>query len=230
MWVRFRRSGDDLVSVRDDSPVARVADSLKLLSDAGARCFDVHGEPRAVLAAFAKEWGFPTAGLMPPPPRCFSAWRARLRTADDLRRRASLELYAMMGMRTELRRMFVERPPSTASELQHAADATAADGRYRDSAEQWRKAIHGSTPLDRARREQHVASCWWREGRLLKAYRHLRRELVHAERAGVTGEPLWHLAAITAHVFGHMRRRPLLRFFPTAGRRRFGSSRPATRT
>src|SRR5205085_2857278 len=69
--------------------------------------------------------------------------------------------------------------------------------------------------------EQHVASCWWREGRLLKAYRHLRCELERADAAGVDGEPLWHLASATVHVFGHMRRRPLLRFFVTSRRKRF---------
>ena len=221
VWVRFRRSGDDLVTVSDVSPVARVADSLQLLAAAGARCFEVHGDPRAILEPFAQRWGFVTAGLMPPPPQCRSDWRPRLSTTDDLRWRATLELYAMMGMRAEVRAMFAGRPPSTASELQHAAEAATADGRYRDAVGIWRQAIQGSAAVDRVRREQHVASCWWREGRLLKAYRHLRGELINANADGVTGEPLWHLVATTAHVFGHMRRRPLLRFFPTARRRRF---------
>jgi hypothetical protein len=221
VWIRFLRSGDDTLTVNHSSPLARVADSLALLSEAGARCFDVHGDPRAVLAALAKQWRTPVSRLMPPPPRGHSAWHARLSTVADVRGAATVELYSMMGMRSDVRRMFAEHPPSTSSELQHAAEATAADGRYRDAAEQWRMAIVGSSPADRARRELHVASCWWLQGRMLKAYRHLRRELVRAEEAGVSGEPLWHLVAITAYVFGHMRRRPLLRFFPTARRRRF---------
>jgi hypothetical protein len=225
VWIRFRRTGDDTVTVNDNPPVARVAESLDLLRKAGARCFDVHGDPRALLAAFAQRWRIPLSGLMPPPPRCHSAWQAQMGTTDDVRRAATLELYSMMGMRTDVRRMFAAHPPSTPSELEHAADATAADGRYRDAAEQWRTAIPGSSPADRARREHHVASCWWREGRLLKAYRHLRRELLNAEHAGVTGEPLWHLVAITAHVFGHMQRRPLLQFFPTARRKQFFARR-----
>lgn len=53
----------------------------------------------------------------------------------------------------------------------------------------------------------------------MRAYRHLRREAKRAEAVGVDGLALWELASTTAHVFGHMRRRPLLRFFPTRRRR-----------
>src|SRR5581483_5310571 len=137
----------------------------------------------------------------------------------------SLELYAMMGLHPEVRRLFAVRPPATPSELDLAAQSTAADGRYRDAAKLWQAAISGTSAVDRARREQHVASCWWREGRLLKTYRHLRRELERAEESGIDGVPLWQIVAITAHVFGHMRRRPLLRFFPTRRRRVFFARR-----
>jgi hypothetical protein len=127
----------------------------------------------------------------------------------------------MMGLHPEVRRLFAKRGPATPSELELAAHTTAAEGRYRKAETLWQAAIPGDFPAERAIRKQHVASCWWREGRLLKAYRHLRRELACADAAGVDGEPLWQLAAIAAHVFGHMRRRPLLRFFPTARRKRF---------
>ncbi len=60
---------------------------------------------------------------------------------------------------------------------------------------------------------------------MLKAYRHLRRELKRAEQAGIDGEPLWQIVSTTAHVFGHMQRRPLLRFFPSRSRRRFFAQR-----
>jgi hypothetical protein len=224
LWVRFRRSGDDIVTVRDRSPDERVEAAFQRLNKAGASCFDVEGEPRAVLVAFAARWGWP-ADLLPAPPPCTSTWTQTLTTTDEQRRRASLELYAMMGLHSAVRRLFAVRAPATPSELELAAHTTAADGRYRDASTLWRAAVPGNAPLDQARREEHVASCWWREGRLLRAYLHLRSELKRAESSGVTGEPLWHLVSTTAHVFGHMRRRPLLRFFPTRRRRRFFASR-----
>jgi hypothetical protein len=220
MWLRFRRSGDDSVTVRDDSPDARVSAAFDRLRRAGATCVDVEGEPRGVLAAFAARWGWPDA-LMPPPLRGRSAWRSTLTVSAEQRRRASLELYSMMGLHPEVRRLFAVRPPATPSELELAAHTTAADGRYHEAARLWQQAIPGTSAVDRARREQHVASCWWREGRLLKTYRHLRSELRRAEVSAVGGEPLWQIVVITAHVFGHMRRRPVLRFFPTRRRRRF---------
>jgi hypothetical protein len=178
VWVRFRRTGDDLVIVRGDSPNPRVADALEGLGRAGASCVDLEGDPRAVLAAFAVEWGLPAVALMSTQLHGNKVWTVQLATSGDERRRASLELYAMMGLRSEVRRLFSGRAPANAYELEFAADAMAADGRYRDAAELWRNAIPGDTPVERARREQQVASCWWREGRLLKAHHHLRRELL----------------------------------------------------
>lgn len=218
VWIRFRRSGDDTVTVGDASPDERVDRTFERLSRAGASCWDVEGELRAVLGAFAAQWEWPGA-LLPGPPPCDSAWAPTFAATDEQRRRAALELYAMMGLHHEIRRLFAVRAPATPSELELAAHSTAADGRYHDAAKLWQAAFAGDAPEERAHREERVASCWWREGRLLKAYRHLRREIRVADARGVSGEPLWHLVSTTAHVFGHMRRRPLLRFFPTRRRR-----------
>jgi hypothetical protein len=220
VWIRFRRSGDDVVTFRTDSPDERVGRAFRRLRAAGASCCELEGELRPVLAAFAAHWGWPR-DLLPAPPPCGNTWAGTFSATPEQRRRASLELYAMMGLHPEVRRLFAARPPSTPSELELAAHSVAAAGRYREAARLWRAAVPGSSADERARREQHVASCWWREGRLLRAYGHLRRELERADAAGVRGEPLWHLASTTAHVFGHMRRRPLLRFFVTRRRQRF---------
>lgn len=221
VWIRFRPSGDDLVMIRDgDSPDDRVGDAFARLAAAGAECWEIEGELRAVLAALADQWSWPQPAL-PAPAACPRMWDGTRVATDQERRRASLELYAMMGMQVEVRRLLARQPPATPSEREIAAHAAASAGRYRQAAELWRAAIPGSSATERARREQHVASCWWREGRLLKAYRHLRREARTAIAADVDGLLLWQLASTTAHVFGHMRRRPLLRFFPTRRRRRW---------
>ncbi len=125
----------------------------------------------------------------------------------------------MMGLYHEARRLLSVRSPTTTFELEAAAQVAAAGGCYRDAAKLWQMASIGKAPELRAHREERIASCWWRRGQLLKACVHLRRELRVAEKSGVTGELRWQLAATTAHVFGHMRRRPLLQFFPTQRRR-----------
>jgi hypothetical protein len=220
VWIRFRRSGDDIVTVRHQSSNRQAHDVLERLAGAGASCIEVQGELRAVLAAFADRWDWP-ADLLPAPAVCSSTWVPAFSASGQEHRRASLELYATMGLYSEVRRLFAEHPPKTPPELEIAALAAAADGHYREAARLWRAAVPGGTAVDRARREEYVASCWWREGRLLKAYRHLRREVERADAAGVQGEPLWRLVSTAAHVFGHMRYRPLLRFFPTRRRNRY---------
>jgi hypothetical protein len=219
MWIRFRSSSDDRVRLQDESSDERLRHAFELLRRAGADCFEIEGEVRAVLGALAARWHWPSG--LPPRQPARSRWATAFTPTDDQRRRASLELYAMMGLHNEVHRLLVARAAETPSELEIAAHTAAAEGRYGQAADLWRRAVPGPSPEERAVREQHVASCWWRQGRLLKSYRHLHREIHRAEAAGVSGEPLWHLAAIIAHVFGHMRRRPLLRFFVTRRRRRF---------
>ncbi len=226
VWIRFRSSGEDRVRLNGESSNERIRLAFELLRQAGADCYEIEGDVRAVLGVLAARWHWPTDLPSRRPNR--GAWTPAFTPTGDQRRRASLELYAMMGLHTEVRRLFAVRGAETSSELEIAANTVAAEGRYGQAAELWRRAIPGSSPKARAEREQNVASCWWREGRLLKSYWHLRREIKHAEEAGVSGQPLWHLAAIVAHVFGHMRRRPLLRFFVTPRRKRFVGKRLPT--
>ena len=218
IWIRHRSSGDDRVALRRQSPDERVARVFSLLRRASATCYEIEGETRLVMSVLAAGWHWPLISASGRPSG--SRWAPAFTPSDDQRHRASLELYAMMGLHTEVRRLFARCPAETASELEIAANTVAAQGRYREAVELWRLAIPGVSPEERALREQNVASCWWREGRLLKSYLHLRREIGRAELAGVSGQPLWHLAAIIAHVFGHMRRRPLLRYLVTPSRKR----------
>lgn len=91
VWVRFRPSGDDLVTLRDDeSQDERVRESFARLVSAGANCWEVEGELRACLAALADGWSWPAPALHGPAP-CSTPWTGTFVPTDDQRERASLE-------------------------------------------------------------------------------------------------------------------------------------------
>jgi hypothetical protein len=214
LWISYADS-DSLTISRDSSDI-RVARHLELLEKAGADCFEVSGDPVVLLRTFAERWNLPAPGSGG---SCVRAWAPPV--VDGVARsRASLELWAMMGVHREIRRHFAEHPPRTPGELAIAAQTSWAGGRYREAARQWWAVFPRTDPVSRANAAERAGSVLWVQGRLLHAYLLLHRALARARREGVDGEPLWLLAEALGHVLVHMKRRPLLRRFVTDARKR----------
>lgn len=214
IWLRHT-AGEAAVSQASEPRVMR---HFEALSRAGADCIEITGKPIEILGAFADAWGIatPTAGHPCPP------LSARPSTVNsDTRRRASLELWAAMGLHREVTRLFEERPPQTLGELEIAAQTAWAQGRYREARRLWRRARPGTDEIECARRDERVGATMWVQGRLIHAYLNLRRALARARASGVDGEPRWLLAESLGRVLEHMQRRPLLRYFATEARRRY---------
>ncbi len=213
LWVRYAREQE--LSVPSRSTDARVARHLDLLHRAGAVCVEVSGDPVELLERFARAWD-----LLAPTPSgsCPPAWTP-VTVEPAAGWRASLELWAMMGVHREVRRLLTTQPPRATSEFAISAQTSWAEGRYRQAATQWRRIFPSTDPVSRASRAERAGSVLWVQGRLLHAYWVLNRALNRALREGVDGEPLWLLAEALGHVLVHMRRRPLLRHFVTDQRK-----------
>lgn len=216
LWLRY--ASTSTIEVRRQSGDAKVARHLDLIASAGAECAEIVGEPTAVLSALASAWGLPP----PVKPRpCAPTWTPTYVVDDGARWRATLELWATMGLHHEVKRLLDIRPASDAGHLMIAAQTSWAQGRYRAARRQWRQAFRGPGPIERARRAERVGATIWVQGRLLHAYVYLRRALRRADSAGISGECIWLLAETLGRVLEHMQRRPLLRRFASDKRKQF---------
>lgn len=140
---------------------------VELLSRAGAACIELKGRPSDFLSALCQQWGWKIDGGTGEP--CASSWQPSIEVAATARRESSLRLFLAMGIYREVRRRLAQdghRDERWYHEI--TAITLAAGGRYGDAASAWQAALPGNSPQERAEREQHVASCWWREGRLLR--------------------------------------------------------------
>lgn len=164
LWLSYAKTSALTTHKTPSDP--RVARYLTLIRDAGADCLEVVGDPVAVLGTLADRWNIPrpvTDGS------CERTWAPP--TVDEVARlRASLELWAMMGVHREVRRHLTSHPPRTPGELTIAAQTAWAEGRYRKAARQWRAVLPTTDPVARANAAERAGSVLWVQGRLLHAY------------------------------------------------------------
>jgi hypothetical protein len=212
VWLRYAPGPAAAASSGDE----RIARHFDAVAHTGIDCAEVGGDPMQTLAGFADAWGVPFAVDAAP---CAASWTLTVPVDDGRRRRASLELAAMMGVHQEVSRLLAPCDARDTDEWGIAAQTAWAQGRYREARAIWRCTLAGDDGDTRARLDERVGATLWIEGRLWRANRYLRRAVASARAAGVTGEPLWLLAETQGRVLAHMQRRPLLRCLVTRRRR-----------
>lgn len=156
---------------------------LGWLHDAGAEVTEIAAPTRDVVGALADQWRMrlvPRSGTRP-------EWEPHVALDEQRARRATLELFAVMGLHREVLRVADPREPSEHELLGHTFWA---QGHYRDAGRAWALARAGAS--DAARTERAAAVLWIR-GQYRKARRALdvtpwhRLRLLTAVYLGPTG-------------------------------------------
>jgi hypothetical protein len=200
LWVAHREATPALVP-----PMRRQLDWLR---DAGAEVTEIAALTRDVVGVLGDRWG-----VAPRPRRGTSLeWEPRVAVDEALVERATLELFAVMGLHREVARL---AGPRDASEWELVGHTHWARGRYRDAGRAWALARAGA---GEAARIERAAAVMWIRGR----YRRACRLLVDALRAGEGSfEERLLLAETLARAFDHMSRYSDSRRHASAELRRF---------
>jgi hypothetical protein len=175
---------------------------LRWLHAAGASPHEINAPTRDIAEGFACAWGF----TLTDPPGTAAPWRATFTASYDAKQRATLELYALMGLHNEVRQLLPR--PTTASEWEILANTLWAQGRYSAAGDAWEKARAGATETSRAERRGAVL---WIRGQFSRA----RHELLEAlGDPSASFEERLVVAELLARVLTHMRRFPDSRLVP----------------
>jgi hypothetical protein len=168
---------------------------LRALHDAGAQVREVHVLTAAALREIGKQWraSFNEKWGDPRP------WRPRVPVEAELKRRATIELFALMGLHREIDALL---EPHDAHDWEIQAQTRWAQGRYAEAGSAWEIARATASP---AARSDRVGAVAWIRGE----YRRARDVLVEAlmEGDGSLEERLT-LAETLARAYVHMRRSP----------------------
>jgi hypothetical protein len=216
IWVDHDPSSSPLLASDSANPL--VGGKLDLFRNAGATCRLVTGRTAEFLDTLARRWGWEALG---PEGTGSNRWRAAFSPTQAQRRRASLELYATMGLHRAVRRLLDERPATTADELVLAGHTAWAEGRYEEAWRSWRRGYTGPGLERWAARVERRGSCLWTSGRFLRAYWVLRRAILRARRERLEGEPLWLLGEALARAVMYMERRPDTKLMVTSKMKAF---------
>lgn len=192
------------VDHRDARPALLLPTRRQLgwLRAAGAEVMEIAASTRDVVGTLAGLWGL----SLLPPHGTQPEWAPRVAVDEERVKRATVELFAVMGLHREVLRVAKPREPSEHELLGHSLWA---QGRYRDAGRAWAVARAGAS--DAARSERAAAVLWIRG-----QYRQACRALVVALRRGEGAfEERLLLADTLARVFGHMRRYPDSRCYAT---------------
>jgi hypothetical protein len=175
--------------------VERERTQLRALREAGAHVREVKASTRTVLKEIGRQWGV-SLNARPGQPR---PWSPDVPIDPRLKQRATVELFALMGLHREVdSRIELCR----AHDWEVLAQTRWAQGRYADAGAAWTRARAGASPAARAERAGAVA---WIRGE----FRGARDLLVEALReAEGTLEERLTLAETLARVYVHTRRTP----------------------
>jgi hypothetical protein len=186
LWIEHR-SG-----LREVEPRRR---QLEALQNAGAQVHEVRTLTRAALEGIGKPWRLAigeNGGEKQP-------WDPKIPIAKEMKQRASIELFSLMGLHKELARLLDPGDPHGWELLAHTRWA---EGRYTEAGAAWATARAGASA---AVREERVGAVAWIRGE----YQRARNVLVTAlEEADGTFEERLALAETLARAYVHMRRSP----------------------
>jgi hypothetical protein len=221
VWVDHREAAMRVLAGAEAAAARR---QLGWLRAAGAAVWQLECPTLDALGALAATWGLQPPRIEQCPRR---TWAPQAAIGAGGRRRASLELYALMGLHREVARLFVEQPPADPGEWRLLAATRWAEGRYRAAAKAWRRAFTADEWAAAAERE---AAGFWIRGRYRAAARRLVAAIRRAEETvraadGVSLEQRLVLAETLARVWAHARRYPDSRRLASEGLRRFTLAR-----
>jgi hypothetical protein len=219
LWIDHRDQRPEMLS---GTHAAETRQQLGWLHEGGAEVHMLRAHTRAALAALASAWGIEAPA---PPGGRRALWKQRIQVAERDRRRATLDLFHLMGLHHEVADVLEELGgPVTPDEWGIAARSSWAAGRYREAALRWQRAHPGADAASQILLDERRGACEWIRGRYLRAYRTLRRTL---ERAAAMPEVDARLelrlrvAETLGRVLVHMRRTPDTRLLSTRRRRRW---------
>lgn len=206
-------AGRDVLWVNHSKATAAVPPTrqqLEWLSEAGASVSEVDAPTREVLTTFGERWGIALRDD-DSDGRRDDAWRLSVGVTDEQRERATLELYAVMGLHREVDKMLPA--PRDESEAELLAHTRWAQGRYEDAGRAWRARAGASE----AAQIERAAAVLWIRGQ----YRQAAAMLVAALRDGGAPEEKLLLAETLARVYDHAQRYPDTRGLADERLRRF---------
>lgn len=186
LWVEHRRQVEQIEPRRRQ---------LRALHEAGAQVREVRVLTAAALEEIGKQWkARPDEKRGEPRP-----WQSRVPVEVELKRRATIELFSLMGLHREIDAVL---KPRDAHDWEIQAQTRWAQGRYTEAGSAWAISRPGASP---AARSDRVGAVAWIRGE----YRRARDVLVAAlmEGKGSFDERLT-LAETLARVYVHMRRSP----------------------
>lgn len=186
LWIEHR------ADLREVEPRRR---QLEALQNVGAQVREVCALTRAALEGIGKPWGLTIGedgGEGQP-------WQPKIPIAEEMKQRASIELFSMMGIHKEVDRLLdPDDPPG----WELVAHTRWAEGRYTEAGAAWATARVGASAAMSAERVGAVA---WIRGE----YQRAKDVLVTAlEEADGTFEERLALAETLARVYVHMHRSP----------------------
>lgn len=168
---------------------------LLWLERAGAHTMLIAGRTRDGLNVFARMWGIDELGIAPPR---LPHWTPQSQIDDEAKARATLELYAIMGLHNEV----TQRLDDETEHQELLAHTRWAQGRYRAAGQSWANARKTASL---AAREERAGAVLWIRGEYTKA----RDVLVHAIQSGAgSSEEQLLLAETLARVLEHSVRYP----------------------
>ena len=186
LWIEHR------ADLREVEPRRRQLDALR---NAGAQVREVWTLTRAALEEIGRPWRLPLGednGEGGP-------WEPKIPIPKEMKQRASIELFSLMGLHKEVDRLLDPDDPPGWELIAHTRWA---EGRYTEAGAAWATARVGASAAMRAERVGAVA---WIRGE----YQRARDVLVTAlEEADGTFEDRLTLAETLARVYVHMRRSP----------------------
>jgi hypothetical protein len=197
---------------------------LAWLQAAGASVYLLRAATPVVLGELGSNWGIGAALDSGSPldkhSKATLPWEPKSNPASAARRKATLELFLLMGLHAEVDRMLQTTPPIDQAEWNALAHTRWSQGRSREALEAWRQALQGPALAERE------AAVDWIRGRYLRARRKAVRAIKQADRTiGSENEtPLEQrlvLVETLARIWQHTRRFPDSRLIATDRLRRF---------
>lgn len=189
-------------------PASVSSDLLARLAKAGLTIHVARGRLDALTEQISPAWRQHNSEAAPTNPT--PDWTPRLGRPIELRRAATVALYARLGFRTGVISAFEAAPPTTHRDWDRLADAYWGAGRYAEALDAWTEAFADDNDIDRARLAERQGAILWITGRLRAAEHHLWQAVNQWCRpepaAGAEACAL--LLETYARVIEHMRRTP----------------------